>query len=174
MFIGASLEAYQLHPEPASLGRTQRPVAERVEQIVALGGPGDVELDDVQREQAVVHPQVAASQILPREAHRQGVGVEAGVAPGDDQHRAELLALAHLRTALGRRERRAIGAVARQGALIGEVRMHVCPQPIELTGPIGMARALVFDHRNARQARPQVAQCLCAIVHRLAVRRELA
>jgi len=88
-------------------------------------GTGDVELDDVQREQAVVQPQVAAPQILPGEAHRQDVGVEARGARGDDQHGAQIFALAHLRTALGRREQRAIGAVASPRALIGEVGMDV-------------------------------------------------
>jgi len=37
-----------------------------------------------------------------------------------------------------------------------------------------MVRALVFDHRNARQERPEVLQRLCAVIHRLAFRRELA
>ncbi len=71
-------------------------MTERVEQIVALSGTGDVEFDDEQREQAVVHPQVAAAQVLPGEAHRLDVGVEAGEARGDDQHSTEILALAHL------------------------------------------------------------------------------
>jgi hypothetical protein len=121
-----------------------------------------------------VHPQVAAAQVFPCEAHRLDIGVEAGGARGDDQYRAEVFAREHLRTALGRREQRAICAVARQGALIGEVGMDVSPESIELTGPIRMASALVLDHRNARQERPEVSQRLCAVVHRLAFRGELA
>src|SRR3954463_15833908 len=52
--------------------------------------------------------------------------------------------------------------------------MHVSPEPIEVTGPVGMARALVFDHRDPGQERPELSQRLCAIVDRLAVWREPA
>src|SRR5829696_4525758 len=37
-----------------------------------------------------------------------------------------------------------------------------------------MARAFVFAHRNPRQERPETSKRLCAIVHCLALRRELA
>ena len=52
--------------------------------------------------------------------------------------------------------------------------MHVPPEPIELTGPIGVARTLVFDHRHARQARPELDQRLCMIAGGVAISGELA
>jgi len=137
------------------------------------GNPFAQQVGTAQRpEQQIVV--IAVAEVLPGEAHRSNVGLQAGRARRDDQHRADVGPLAHVRPAIGRRERRAIGAVARQGALVGEVGMHVPPETIELTGAIRVARALVLDHRDARQERPEPSQRPRIIIDRLAIGHELA
>src|SRR5512138_927871 len=63
----------------------------------------------------------------------------------------------------------AVGSLARQAALVGEVGMNVAPEPIEIARTVGPVGTLVLHHRHTGQQRPQAAQGLGAVVRRRAL-----